>query len=629
MSLKKLNLKDGLLGIDTECTGLNPYGDFARWKHEPARPYAFSFCDSDGNTAYYRWQVDPFTRKVIINEKEFKEINTYLANPKIIKIGHNIGYDLRMLEKSGFTVRGKIEDTIIMAHVVTGGHELSYALKPLAKKYLNILDDDEKDLKEATKKMRTIGKKKGWCLASPVTDGRDPMKADYWMAPDEICKKYAIRDAERTMMFYLLWNPLVQQDKNFKEVYEREMKIFYVIKEMEETGVRLDLMRLRSLHIWYADYADQQLKIAEANGGKGLNFKSPKQMKEKFIDELGFKPTSVTKKGNPQINGDFLVAASKTQPLAKAILEYRGAMHMISGFLNPYEAYRVMENGYWVLHTNFRQTGTQTGRFSASDPNLMQVASETTGRRRTDLTLRPREAFIPRKNCVWYLPDYSQIEVIVFSFLAQEKAMMEAILAGRDFHGSIGERVWGKEKNYEEQKAYYRKRAKLLMFCKLYGGGTKKVAYLTDSTEAEAQKFIAQYDSELPGVKVFMKKMVSIAQRDGKITSPMGRTYFIDPDFSYRAVNYLVQGTSADILKNAMINVHAMLKKNYPGTKLLLTLHDELIIEVPLEYHSKQLMREIIFEMQRDSSRIGVPIPLPVGMKIATERWSKTEEITL
>lgn len=625
-------LKDKLLGFDTEATGLNPWGDVKRWGFYPSRPYAFSFSDSEFNTEYYRFHVNPKTREVqyLVAREYLKKIRTLLEDPTVIKIGHNIGYDIRMCRHIDIEVKGEIHDTLIMAHVFTGGSLLSYGLKELGIKIADFPDDDERDLKEATRKARHEGKKLGWALATKELHGRDPIKADYWMAPDELCKKYATQDAQRTMLLFRAWYDRIMNDPNLKRVYEREMALTRVVAKMENRGTRFLPEQAAKLRTFYENYRAQQLKVAEANGGKGLNFRSPTQMVKKFIDEKGYTGIYFTPKGNPKINGDTLKFwhEEKGDKLAGSILESKGASHMISGFLDPYERFKVKENDRtWVLHPNYRQCGPITGRFSCGDPNLMQVASPTTGRRRTEITLRPREAFGPRAGYVWYLPDYSQIEVWVFSFLAKEQAMCEALLQGRDFHGAVAEKVWGKLPTFESDHSYFRKRAKLLMFCKLYGGGVNKVAYLTDSTPEEAEKFVAEFDTQLPGISTYMKRMTNKAEREGKIVNPLGRTYYIDPNFSYRAVNYMVQGTSADILKNAMIRINKLFETRWPDCHILLTLHDELVIEVPLKFHSKKLMREIITEMQRDSAEVGVPVPLPVGMKIAKKYWSDTIEI--
>ena len=627
----KLNLKDNLLASDTESTGIVTYGDKKRWGFEPARPFAFSFCDSQGNTDYIRWPVDPKTRKVLPVPRELEALKELYGNPHLTHVGHNFGFDLRMLEATGIHITGRIEDTLIMAHVVTGGDELTYALKPLAIKYLNIPDDDETVLQEATHKARAEFKRKGYPVANKDMFGREPIKADYWMAPGEICKAYAVRDAQRTMMFYLTLYPELQANPQLMGIYQKEIRLSYVVRAMEARGVRVFPEDLVSLEKFYTEYMDKQMALADANGGKGLNFRSYKQMTQKFFVERKYTPKSLTKCGNPKLDGEILAELASKDPLAKAILEFRGAGHMISAFLNPYARHRVQESsGAWVLHPSYRQCGPVTGRFSCGDPNLMQVASETTGRRKTEITLRPREAFGPRDGYLLYLPDYSQIEIWVFSFLAQEEAMMTALLSGHDFHSTVSERVWKNEPDYKERKSYYRKRAKLLMFCKLYGGGTRKIAWLMECAPEEAQKFVDQYDEELPGVQRFMKRMINMATREGKVVNPFGRHYFIKPDFAYRAVNYLVQGTCADIMKSAMLNVDSLFQKKWKGCHILLTLHDELMIEVPKQLHSKSLMRDIIKAMQGDfHMKVNCPVPLPISVKIATHRWSKTTEIEL
>ncbi len=630
MRLGNLNIKRGIVAYDTETTGLISAGNFKRWGFYPARPFVYSFYDDEGNSAYIRWEVDPFTRRVRVNLKDFKALKMILEDPKIIKVGHNISYDNRMSLAIGTKVLGELHDTMYMAHVVTGGGMMSYGLKELGVEIAGYSNDDEKDLIEDVKKKRKVAKKKGWCIATKEFHGNKPHKADYWLADRELCKKYALCDAERTMIFYLAWYEQIMNDPNLKQVYQREMRLLPVVSRMENRGTRVfpeDLDRLRK---WYENYRDKWQRVADKNGGKGLNPKSPLQMVKKFIDEKKYKPLSYTDAGNPQVNGDFLkhLAENKGDKLAKAILEFRGASHMITGFLNVYDRFRTEEGkNVWILHPNYRQCGPITGRFSCGDPNLMQVASPTTGRRRTEVTLRPREAFGPRPGYLWYLPDYSQIEVWLFSFLAEEKSMMKALMAGRDFHGAVAETVWGKHPEFKKDPAYYRKRAKLLMFCKLYGGGVGKVAYLTDSTKSEAAEFVADFDKELPGVSRFSQEMIDRVERGEKITNPMGRTYAINKRLAYRAVNYLIQGTAADILKEAMIRIDDLFEIRWEGCQQRLTLHDELAMGIPKEYHSKQLMREIIIEMQRDSSKVGIPVPLPVGMKIAKERWSKTIEI--
>ena len=651
-----LDLTGQVIAVDTECTGLIPWGPARRVMYEfghgahkwseprtvyPARPYAFSFCDREGNTAYVRWEVEPETRRVIPGVMR-EEMARLLEDESITKIGHNIGYDLRMLELSGFTVRGKVYDTMILAHIATAGKEMSYALKPLGKKYLDIGIDDEQDLKKATHKARLQAKKNGGAsYGTNLTGGRDPVKADYWMAPDSVCERYAVQDAVRCIMFWELWFDDIWTDADKWDLFQREHKLFWVLKRMEDRGVRVYPHTVRMLKWYYELYRKKQLREAAKHGGAGLNFKSVPQMTRTFYAERKHEPI-FTEKGNWSLNGDKLLELANgiqavdgtwidpPDPLAKAVLEYNAAGQTISSFLEVYERYWVKEGLVHVLHPNYRQTGTVTGRLSCSDPNLMQVASATTGRRKADIQSRPREAFGPRPGYLWYLPDYSQIEVWLFASLSGEQKMLEALTSGRDFHGTIAEQVFGHNPDFHDNHSYYRKCAKLIMFAKLYGGGTKKLAKLLKMDFESAKRFVERYEAELPGVRLFMERMITRATRDRFIKNPFGRTYEFEPNFAYKSVNYLIQGTAADVMKNAMVNVDEMLRTTpWPDVHILMTIHDELAIEVPWSSHSKRLMRDIVQAMQLDSKRLKVPVPLPVGMKIATRRWHKTREVAL
>jgi DNA polymerase I-like protein with 3'-5' exonuclease and polymerase domains len=341
----------------------------------------------------------------------------------------------------------------------------------------------------------------------------------------------------------------------------------------------------------------------------------------------------------------------KDNPLAYWILNYDAAKHMMSSFIKPYLQLKTKDqDGNWILRPNYKQCGPITGRISCERPNMMNVASDTTGRKKADVPYRPRECFRPRPGHVLYLPDYSQIEVWVFAFLSGDTTMQAPLLNGEDFHGGIATRVWGhlwdakiakaakkkkpedltdNERKHLDLFTKYRKRSKLLMFCKLYGGGAAKVAELLGCSVQEAQTFIEEYDARLPGVKIFMKKMIDLARRQGYVLNPFGRKYPIDRNFAYKATNYLVQGSSAELLKNAMVNVYELTQSDkYRGhVHLLLTIHDELVIEVEEAYNSPELMQDIIHAMQQDHKKVGCHIPFPVGMKVATECWAKTQEI--
>jgi len=246
------------------------------------------------------------------------------------------------------------------------------------------------------------------------------------------------------------------------------------------------------------------------------------------------------------------------------------------------------------------------------------------------------------------MPDYSQIEVWVFAFAANEKAMMDALLSGQDFHLSTAGAAWGHRDDFctcgvdprwknrlprELHKKtclikWWRQRAKMILFSRLYGGGIGKVAFLIRCSMEEAAEFVDQFNANLPGVKRYMDRLVEEVRESGMLINLFGREYEIDRHKAYKAVNYMVQGSSAEIMKRSIVRVDNFLRADYSGSYVVGTVHDELISEIYEGHHSAQLMSKIIKLMQVDSHRIpNLQIPLPVGMKYTRTDWSHAKEV--
>lgn len=620
-------MKSKVVAVDTETTGLNPWRPRSRWGVEPDRPFAVSFCDSDGNTAYVRWEVDPRDRRIIHDKKSLAQVRAILSDPRITKVFHNVSFDHRMLEASGIKVEGEFHDTIFLMHVMTGGAERKYGLKELSEKYLGIEQEDQKELIKSVHSARRLAKKNGMAIAQKETHGSEPVYADFWLGEPNLCEKYAVMDAIRTMLLFQRSYAEVLNDADMMKVYQRELNLFWAVRSMEDTGCRVhpaDIVRLKK---FYRDYMAEQMKLVEKLGGKGLNFNSPKQMQKKFYDERGHE-AKFNDNGGRSLDSKQLSKLGKTDKLAKAILEWKAGDHMLSAFLHPYERFMVQEGkDLWVLHARYKQCGPITGRFSCSDPNLMNVASESTGDRKADIALKPRECLGPRDGFVWYMPDWSQIEVWIFAFLAKDPTMMDALLSGKDFHATNALKAWGNKPDYKEREKIYRKRAKALFFGRLFGGGRRTVSETLECSLDDAAEYIGEFESELPGVARFIEETSQKVEEQGFIKNVFGRKYGIEPDFSYRGVNYIVQGTAADVAKRSMIRIHNFLEKECKEAKLILMLHDEFAIEVPKKRHSKELMRAIIREMQRDSAKLGIKVPVPVDMDIVESRWSYAVEL--
>lgn len=689
---KDIPVAGNIIAIDTETTGLHSWGEYKDLGYYPARPFAFSFCDKEGNQDYESLEVDPFTRQVLEpkNWKGRNRMQKVFEDPSIVKVFHNASYDLHILQAAGYKIKGLVVDTLILGHIVTGGSEFTYALKPLAKKYLGIGDEDQKDLLMTVREARRKGKSLGWHIATTEDGfGKEPEKADYWMGDPDLCKTYALMDTERTMLFYLLWIEKLEEYPETKELFWREMELLHVVQEMESRGVKIRKNHLENLGKFYEDIGARHMKNAVDKGfPPDLNPRSSDQLSNFFYEVRGNEPnftkTYNEKKGrfNYKCNSEVIYKLAETDEVAAELIEFRSCKFAITNFIIPYTRNMVMEkDGYYTLHPCYRQCGPVTGRFSASDPNMMTVASGQTFRTKSQVRMRNRELFGPRKGYIWYLPDFKQMEVWVFAFLAEAEKMIEILLSGKDFHSSIAEEVWMDNPDYHfvycyscrqtfdgrendicshckcdnpmllfPNKKLYRQLAKLIMFCRLYGGGIAKVAQLAKIEYDQAVEWVGQYNERLPEVQKFQERVINRVQKYGRLENPFGRHYFLDSRGAYKGVNYLVQGTCADMMKNSMIRIGRLFgirKKNdeegltfkskliytppriWEDSRLLLTIHDEVVCEIPEKSHSKLLMRDIINCMQADWKTLGLPIPIPIDMKISKKIWAEKREVKL
>lgn len=617
-------LRGNLIAYDTETTGLNPWPSECFRKHgmHPARPFAFSFCDAEGHKAYIRWEVDPKTRKVVRNDKEAKAMEEVLADPNIVKVGHNISFDIRMTRLSGIKFDwGKVHDTMFLAHILTGGSLFNYGLKPMSEKWLGIDDLDQEKLLKSVRKSRLAAKKAGAAIAVEDTHGKKYVYSDMWLGDSELCRKYALLDAERTMLLYLGMSKELAREPGLSGIYGDEIRLMKVVYRMESRGVRVFPEKLKELRRFYSSYSSKWKRVAEANGGSGINFDSPAQLVNLFYVKRRHKVHSRTDTGKPSMDGAALLRLAKEDRLAKAILEYKASESMILKFINPYERFMAKKGGIYLLHPNFHQCGTNTGRFSCSDPNLQQAAVEDSAKRKADIGLKPREAIGVREGHVLYLPDFSQMEVWVFAFQAKDPVLTRALLSGEDLHSTVAKWVWGSAEDR------FRKMGKTTMFLKLYGGTSKAMAELMGCSRDEAQTVLDEFDYKLPGVSAFIEQMSRKAEEQGYIENPFGRQSYIDRRYSYRAVNYLVQGTCADIVKRAMIRLDNFTRKNKLEVWMELTVHDELVIELSKKEHSMRLRENIIRIMQKDSEKIGIPVPMPIGMKMSRGMWAEAVKV--
>lgn len=683
---------DNLLFYDTECTGLWPWPTLKRQRLglAPDRPFMFQVANIDGEVTSFRGEVDPYTREVTWKgcKSELRWVRSQIENPKMTVVAHNVPHEVRMTTQPdlAWNWRARLEDTMTRWRL-TVCDELNYGLKPLTKKHFEFDDDDEKALNKALTAARRHAKKRGWSIATEESHGKKThQRADYWL-PElrELLRVYAESDPIRCI---LLWKASAQFFKENRrdggrihEVYAWEQKLMRVLLESERYGFTYRRKHGLELRRYYQAHRDLHMKKITKMGYGDLNTNSPVQMKRLFIDKLKYEHLWKTDAGNPKIDAEQLMVWARGSyykadidgdapdgcKLSRSILEVKAADKVIE-YLDSYETFVCKRlDGSHFLHPFWRQSGALTGRQSCGDPNLQQVASAETARRRANIRPRQREAFGPRPGYIWYMPDYSQIEIWIFACLSGDPEMIQTLVSGSDFHLRTARRAWehlrefctcGRwkkviapqlQRNSElvikwdsEKQAhsktcmikFWRMRAKEVLFSRFYGGGnqmTGKIAFLMRKGLKAGKAFIRQFDEAVPCIKEFKDQTIEEVEESGFIVNIFGREYHLDSRWAYKGVNYKVQGAAADLLKRAAVRIDRLLKREAPRSHLIGTIHDEFVLEIHLKDHSPRLMRQVLDCMQADSHLVpNLPkgIKLPVSLKITNTNWSETRDVT-
>lgn len=461
-------ISGSVVSVDTESTGLGVWhGD---------QPFAVSFCNDDGDTHYFEWEVDPYTRVVIPKQDELEALQEFLLDPSIRKTFHHAKFDLRMFENLGIDVfdyekkqlRFQIHDTMFMAWCCNG-LEPKFGLKYLANKYCGISNRDETDLQKLVNRLRRKAKAAGWSIAyeeTPQEDGSVVLKgmpaADYWLPAaagrlhpewlktreeETYCRKYAVKDVERTTMLRLLYEEVMAEYK-VEHTYREEIEeLWPIVFAMEKRGVAFDYERcLQEEKAELKKLRENRARVVAAAwpGFRG----TPRDLQKLLYSPkyLGLEVKVRTEKSKePATNVDALRHYDK-HPVVQALHKWRAAHKGWGTFFRKYRKLSSPdETGFRTIHTDFRQIGPVTRRFSSSTPNLQNVANALTTR--SSEPIQARTVFVPRPGYTWYHWDYHQIEVRIFADLAREEFMLDAIRNGRDLHDECTNKAWGGKDN--------------------------------------------------------------------------------------------------------------------------------------------------------------------------------------
>ncbi len=563
--------------FDTETTGLDPFSSslvcisFAFRKHE-------AFCVL----------IPPDRQKATEVVMEFREV---FGDERILKIGQNLKFDMLMLFQYGLTVKGKMFDTMLAHYLIQP--EWKHNLDYLCETYLYYRKIPTENL---------IG-------------ARGNNQLTMRSVETEKLRDYACEDADLTLRLKEVLEPELEK-YNLTDLFNNlEMPLVPVLRDMEMAGVKLDT---RALNEYGVELRRQIITLEDeiiALAGENFNVSSPKQLGEILFDKLRIDPNArLTKTKQYSTNEEVLIQLKDRHPIIGKVLEYRGLKKLLNtyvevlpGLINPVTG---------KIHTSFNQAITATGRLSSNNPNLQNIPIRDENGREI------RKAFIPSDNDhVFLSADYSQIELRIMAALSLDPQMMETFSKNQDVHAITASKIF--KVPVEQVTSEMRRKANTANFGIIYGITSFGLSQRLNISRTEAKELIDGYFENFPQVKNYMEKSIIMARKDGFVQTIMGRRRYLSDINSNNqvvrgmaernAINTPIQGSAADIIKAAMINIHREFENNRLESKMILQVHDELDFDV-IKPELEAVQQIVKKEME---SAVQLPVPLTVEIKSA------------
>ena len=566
-----------LLAIDTETTGLNPM---------TAQLCGVSIALEEGSGVYIptKCKEDCLTSSEVI-----ESLRSVLEDESIAKVGHNIKYDLVVLERAGVKMLGPIHDTLIAAWIIDASRS-GYSMDAVA---LGTLDYECISIKEL------------------IGSGKDQLTFDQVPLIDAC--PYAVEDVDITLQLWNSFEPRLNAEGELRKLYDEiEMPLVRVLVEMRISGIKVDPAELQKQRSNISSRIDELVIEIEKASPYSFNPDSPKQLSEVlFNDSPGLGITPVKKgKSFHSTNVDVLEKLACDPDvdslLPQLILEYRKLTKLVNTYLVSLEQVIHAETGR--IHASFNQTGTSTGRLSSSDPNLQNIPI------RSDIGREIRKAFIPEAGYVFVAADYSQVELRMLAHLSRDEALIQAFRDGQDIHKAVASEVFGTA--IEEVSDEQRSAAKAVNFGIVYGITQWGLARQLQCSTERAQQIIDDYKVRFTGIDTFLATCVEQAKALGYVETIKHRRRQIRSIHSSNgqqrslaervAINSVVQGSAADLIKMAMNNVQRALAESFPTARLLLQIHDELVIEARIE--DEDAVRALLVSVMESAMDLHVPI---------------------
>ncbi|GAB3338108.1 DNA polymerase I [Marilutibacter aestuarii] len=571
----------GAFAFDCETDSLDPMR---------ARLVGLSFAVSAGSACYVPLAHDyPGAPAQLGMDVVLDALRPVLADAGTGKIGQHGKYDLHVLRRHGVDVQGYADDTMLESFVLNAT-ATRHDMDSLAQRYLGY---------ETIKYADVAGK---GAKAIPFSQ----------VALDD-ATRYAAEDADVTLRLHQVLGPRLAEVPALEQVYrDIEMPLVRVLERIEANGVMIDgdELRRQSADLGKRMLAAQQ-KATEL-AGRSFNLDSPKQLGALLFDELGLPALVKTPKGQPSTNEEALEAIADQHELPRVILEYRGLNKLRNTYTEKLP--EMVNPGTGRVHTSYHQAGAATGRLASSEPNLQNIPI------RTDDGRRIRTAFVAPPGRRIVACDYSQIELRIMAHLSGDEGLVQAFASGADIHKATAAEVFGKAIDAVEPNE--RRAAKAINFGLMYGMSAFGLAKQLGVSRGEAQDYIALYFGRYPGVRDFMDRTRAQAREQGYVETVFGRRLYLEhigarnqglrAGAERAAINAPMQGTAADIIKRAMIDIHGWLEGHAERALTVLQVHDELVFEVD-EGFVETLLDEVTRRMCR-AAELRVPLVVDSGV---------------
>lgn len=567
-----------LFALDTETDNLD---------YMAANLVGISFALENGEAAYLPLQLDYLgAPKTLEKTTALTLLKPVLENPTIQKVGQNFKYDLTIFARNGIDVQGVAFDTMLESYVLnsTGRHNMD----DLAKRYLG----------HQTISFEEIA-------------GKGKNQLTFNQIQLEQAAEYAAEDADVTMKLQqVLWEKLSKEPTLEKLFKEMELPLLGVLSRMERRGVLIDSDALFLQSNEIANRLSELEEQAYVLAGQPFNLASTKQLQEILFDKLGLPVIQKTPKGAPSTNEEVLEELAFSHELPKVLVEHRGLSKLKSTYTDKLPQMVNPQTGR--VHTSYHQAVTATGRLSSSDPNLQNIPI------RNEEGRRIRQAFIAREGFTVVAADYSQIELRIMAHLSQDQGLINAFTQGKDIHRSTAAEIFGVA--LDEVTSEQRRNAKAINFGLIYGMSAFGLSRQLGIGRADAQSYMDLYFKRYPGVQTFMHDIREKAKAQGYVETLFGRRLYL-PDINSSngmrrkaaervAINAPMQGTAADIIKRAMIQLDQKLQ-NDPDIAMIMQVHDELVFEVRSEKIA--FYSELIKTQMESAADLVVPLIVEVG----------------